>query len=123
MLVTCQDTEHADEIAGLLTSNDLFAEEQVLTVHSNAASDAMEAKLAQVQEPDSPVRVIVQVSMLNEGWTYTTSPCLHRCVLLIPARSPSSSSAVAFVSPMVSTPVTSGWIHSTSSPIKLSCRR
>ncbi|WP_017793994.1 DEAD/DEAH box helicase family protein [Leucobacter salsicius] len=80
MLVTCQDTEHADEIAGLLTSNDLFAEEQVLTVHSNAASDAMEAKLAQVQEPDSPVRVIVQVSMLNEGWN------VHNVAVLVPLR-------------------------------------
>lgn len=80
MLVTCQDTEHADEVAGMLIQDDLFSAEQVLVVHSNVMSDAIEEQLARVQEPDSPVRVIVQVSMLNEGWN------VHNVAVLVPIR-------------------------------------
>ena len=80
MLVTCQDTEHADEVAGMLIQDDLFTAEQVLVVHSNAMNDAIEEQLARVQEPDSPVRVIVQVSMLNEGWN------VHNVAVLVPVR-------------------------------------
>lgn len=80
MLVTCQDTEHADEIAALLTRDELFTEGQILVVHSNTMNDAVEEQLAGVQEADSPVRVIVQVSMLNEGWN------VHNVAVLVPVR-------------------------------------
>jgi type III restriction enzyme len=81
MLVTCQNTEHADEIASILRGGDMFpGSGQVLVVHSNAISDAVEEQLALVQEPDSPVRAIVQVSMLNEGWN------VHNVAVLVPIR-------------------------------------
>jgi len=39
----------------------------VLVVHSNAPDEALVA-LAAVEDPDSPVRIIISVGMLKEGW-------------------------------------------------------
>src|SRR6185436_15236403 len=39
----------------------------VLVVHSNAPDEAL-AALATVEEPDSPVRIVISVGMLKEGW-------------------------------------------------------
>lgn len=70
MFVVCQSIDDADAVAEILRRPNFFGDEYtdaVLTIHSDAAEDALE-RLEKVEEPDSPVRVIVSVSMLKEGW-------------------------------------------------------
>lgn len=70
MFVVATTIDQADAIAEVLGR--ILGEEakdKVLTVHSDAKDrEAMLEALAQVEEPDSPVRVIVSVGMLKEGW-------------------------------------------------------
>jgi len=75
MLVVAKDIADADEYGAILRSLDFFAGEfadrddgkPVLVVHSKAPDEAL-AALATVEDPDSPVRVIISVGMLKEGW-------------------------------------------------------
>jgi len=74
MLVVARNTEEADQIAETIRS-DSFREgrhrDAVLVVHSNAKEadePAALARLAAVEDPDSPIRVVVSVAMLKEGW-------------------------------------------------------
>ncbi len=74
MLVVARNTEEADQIAETIRS-DAFRQGQhrdaVLVVHSNAKEadePAALARLAAVEDPDSPIRVVVSVAMLKEGW-------------------------------------------------------
>lgn len=74
MLVIAQDTAEADEYNLILESSDFDAGRwrgTVLTVHSNlSGSDLEDAldQLAAVEDVDSPIRIIVSVGMLKEGW-------------------------------------------------------
>ena len=75
MLVVAGDIADADEYGAVLRSPDFFAGEfadrddgkPVLVVHSKAPDEAL-AQLAAVEDRDSPVRVIISVGMLKEGW-------------------------------------------------------
>lgn len=70
MLVIASNIEEADEFGTILRSPDFFGgayADAVLVVHSNAPDEAL-AALAQVEEPTSPVRIIIAVGMLKEGW-------------------------------------------------------
>ena len=75
MLVVAKDIAGADEYGAILRSSDFFAGEfadrddgkPVLVVHSKAPDEAL-AALATVEDPGSPVRVIISVGMLKEGW-------------------------------------------------------
>lgn len=70
MLVVAKSIEDADEYGSILRSSEFFGgayEDAVLVVHSNAADEAL-AELAKVEDPDSPVRIIISVGMLKEGW-------------------------------------------------------
>jgi len=70
MLVVAKSIEDADEYGTILRSSEFFAgayADAVLVVHSNAPDEAL-ADLAKVEEPDSPVRIIISVGMLKEGW-------------------------------------------------------
>ena len=75
MLVVAKDIADADEYGAILRSPDFFAGEfgdrddgkPVLVVHSKAPDEAL-AALATVEDPESPVRVIISVGMLKEGW-------------------------------------------------------
>ena len=74
MLVVARNTEEADQIADTIRS-DSFREGRhraaVLVVHSNAREadePAALARLSAVEDPDSPIRVVVSVAMLKEGW-------------------------------------------------------
>jgi type III restriction enzyme len=75
MLIVAKDIADADEYGAILRSPDFFAGEfadredgkPVLVVHSKAPDEAL-AALAMVEDPDSPVRVIISVGMLKEGW-------------------------------------------------------
>lgn len=81
MLVSCRDIVHAEEVAGVLRRPELFGDEgAVLLIHSDAMTNDLEEDLANVQHPESPVRAIVQVDMLNEGWN------VHNVAVLVPLR-------------------------------------
>jgi type III restriction enzyme len=70
MLVVAKSIDDADEYAGIIRSGDFFHgayADSVLVVHSSAPDEAL-AQLAKVEDPDSPVRVIISVGMLKEGW-------------------------------------------------------
>ena len=54
----------------ILRSSEFFGgayADAVLVVHSNAPDEAL-AELDRVEDPDSPVRIIISVGMLKEGW-------------------------------------------------------
>ncbi|CAN5871751.1 hypothetical protein BH23ACT5_BH23ACT5_06860 [soil metagenome] len=70
MLVVAGSIEEAQTFAAILTAPDFrdgrYAD-AVLEVHSKSADEDL-AALAAVEEPDSPVRIIVSVDKLKEGW-------------------------------------------------------
>jgi type III restriction enzyme len=70
MLVVAKTIQDADEYAAILRSNEFFCAayaSAVLVVHSSASEQAL-AELAKVEDLDSPVRIIISVGMLKEGW-------------------------------------------------------
>ncbi len=74
MLVIAQDTYEADRYQDLLDSESFDNGAWIgrtLLVHSNLKGDEKEdalAALEDVEDPRSPVRVIISVGMLKEGW-------------------------------------------------------
>jgi type III restriction enzyme len=70
MLVVARNIEEADEYGSILQSSEFFGgayADSVLVIHSNAPDEAL-AELAKVEDPSSPVRIIIAVGMLKEGW-------------------------------------------------------
>ncbi len=76
LLAVAKSIEDAEEVGRILRdpsfaegryASDDPARDPVLVVHSNAPDEAL-AALDAVEEPDSPVRAIVSVGMLKEGW-------------------------------------------------------
>ncbi len=70
MLVVAKTIDDADQYGDILRSGEFFGgayAEAVLVVHSSAPDEALEA-LAAVEDVDSPVRIIISVGMLKEGW-------------------------------------------------------
>lgn len=68
MFLVCSTIEEANEVAEMLAGPDLLGDPtQVLTVTSDSPDAALDA-LGRVEELDSPVRTIVSVQMLKEGW-------------------------------------------------------
>lgn len=70
MLVVAKDIAYADDYGATLRSQEFFGgrfADAVLVVHSNAPDVALE-ELAKVEDPTSPVRIIISVGMLKEGW-------------------------------------------------------
>ena len=68
LLVVSESIEQADEVGDRLRQDDLFGGNgAVLVVHSNSDDEDLD-RLAEVEDPDSPVRVIVSVQMLGVGW-------------------------------------------------------
>jgi type III restriction enzyme len=70
MLVVAKDIADADEYGQILSSAEFFGgqyADAVLVVHSKSPDEALEA-LAGVEDPTSPVRIIISVGMLKEGW-------------------------------------------------------
>lgn len=70
MLVVAQSIDEAKELDGIIHEPS-FAEgryaDRVLTVHSDAADDALE-ELEGVGAADSKYRIVISVGMLKEGW-------------------------------------------------------
>lgn len=68
MLVVCADIAEADQMAELLAADDMIGSANgVLTITSQSSDEALEL-LDQVEQPSSPVKAIVSVQMLKEGW-------------------------------------------------------
>jgi type III restriction enzyme len=68
MFLVCSTIEEANEVAEILAGPDLLGNpDQVLTITSDSP-DASLAALDRVEDADSPVRAIVSVQMLKEGW-------------------------------------------------------
>lgn len=68
MFLVCSTIEEANEVAEILAGPDLLGDpDAVLTVTSDSPDAALDS-LGRVEEPDSPVRAIVSVQMLKEGW-------------------------------------------------------
>lgn len=70
MLVVAKSIDDAEEYGDILRSQEFFGAayaDSVLVVHSNAPDEAL-AELAKVEEAASPVRIIISVGMLKEGW-------------------------------------------------------
>lgn len=74
MLVVAQNTADADEFASILGSQEFDGgrwADTILVIHSNLRGDKKEdalAALESVEDKDSPVRIIISVGMLKEGW-------------------------------------------------------
>ncbi|MFB7934738.1 DEAD/DEAH box helicase family protein [Streptomyces sp. NPDC056039] len=74
MLVIARNIEEAEEFQAVLDSGSFDGGAWVgktLLIHSKLTGDAKEKALADLQaveDPDSPVRIIISVGMLKEGW-------------------------------------------------------
>lgn len=68
LFVVCQTIEHATEVGQILAEPGFIGNgSQVLEITSQSSDEALEA-LASVEDPGSPIRAIVSVNMLREGW-------------------------------------------------------
>ena len=67
MLVACEDIQHAEATTKWL-QNYLESRSSVLLVHSRLNEIEFVPALKSIEKADSPVRVVVNVGMLNEGW-------------------------------------------------------
>ncbi len=70
MLVVAQSIEEANELQGIIAEASFAGgryTDRVLTVHSEAADEAL-AALENVGAPDSQFRIVISVGMLKEGW-------------------------------------------------------
>lgn len=69
MLVCCSDTAHADATAKWLVESGHVQEEQILVAHSKTGKrDEDLQRLLGVDRPGSPIRVVITVFQLTEGW-------------------------------------------------------
>ncbi|MGB6223907.1 MAG: DEAD/DEAH box helicase family protein [Pseudonocardiaceae bacterium] len=70
MLVVAKDTTEADEYGAILRSEEFYGGDYasaVLVVHSKSPDEALTA-LAGIENSASPVRIVISVGMLKEGW-------------------------------------------------------
>lgn len=69
LLVTCSDTTHAEQVTELLSGPGYFDDpEAVLRVDSATITDEIRQLLADLDTTESPIRAVVSVNMLKEGW-------------------------------------------------------
>lgn len=68
MFVVAQTIDEAHEIRDLLVGHDLLGDEKQVLVVTSEEPDSTLEKLDRLEDPASPVRAVVSVSMLKEGW-------------------------------------------------------
>jgi type III restriction enzyme len=75
LFVMCENTQAADEVGDYLRQRPDFAGDRLLVIHTNQSGEITKADLdvarrtaREIDGPDSPVRCIVSVLMLREGW-------------------------------------------------------
>ncbi|TBL41482.1 hypothetical protein EYA84_06265 [Verrucosispora sp. SN26_14.1] len=68
LFVVCQTVEDAKDVANRLSGDGMIGDPSaVLEITSQSSDDAL-AALAKVEEPNSPIRAVVSVDKLKEGW-------------------------------------------------------
>ena len=67
MLVACENKTHAEETTKWL-QNYLENKDAVLLVHSGLNENEYVPRLKKLEDPYSPVKIVVNVMMLTEGW-------------------------------------------------------
>ncbi|NCD19933.1 MAG: hypothetical protein EOL89_08120 [Actinobacteria bacterium] len=68
LFVVCQTIDHASEVGQQLARTGFIGDgSAVLEITSQSSDEALQA-LSDVEEPGSPIRAIVSVNMLREGW-------------------------------------------------------
>lgn len=87
MLVACSDIINATAVTQWL-KDELNDSEAVLLVHSKLSENDFVPKLREVENPKSPVKVVVNVSMLTEGWD------VSNIYVITPLRAMASSTLV-----------------------------
>lgn len=69
LFVVCADITHATEVSAKLRTPEFFgAPTAVLQVTSDGMTPEVEKLLANLDSPDTPVRAVVSVNKLKEGW-------------------------------------------------------
>jgi type III restriction enzyme len=68
LFVVCQTIPHAEEVAQILAGPGFIGDPAAVLEITSASSDVALAALSNVEQPDSPIRAIVSVNMLREGW-------------------------------------------------------
>lgn len=69
MMVVCENIAHATEVEELLAGPEFFNDPYaVLRVDSDSMTEEKTALLNGLDNPDSPVRTVVSVNKLKEGW-------------------------------------------------------
>lgn len=71
LLIAAKNVAHANLVGEWLRNDFGFEENEILVIHSSKKTDADMQSLAAVENPASPVRVVVQVHILDEGWDVT----------------------------------------------------
>ena len=87
MLVACEDKKHAEATTKWL-QNYLENKNAVLLVHSGLNENEFVPKLKSIEDPNSLVKVVVNVMMLNEGWD------VSNIYVIAPLRSMASTTLV-----------------------------
>lgn len=87
MLVACQDIAHAEQVADWMKRY-LGNSRSVLLVHSKLKDSAFLPSLEEIENPLSPVKVVVNVAKLNEGWD------VSNIYVITPLRAMASSTLV-----------------------------
>lgn len=68
LFVVCQTVEDAHDAVNLLAGEAYIGDPAAVLEITSQSSDAALAALAAVEQPDSPIRAIVSVDKLKEGW-------------------------------------------------------
>jgi type III restriction enzyme len=68
LFVVCQSIEHATDVGQVLAGPGFIGDPGAVLEITSQSSDEALAALAAVESPDSPIRAIVSVNMLREGW-------------------------------------------------------
>lgn len=87
MLVACQDIAHAEQVTEWF-ARFLGNKNAVLLVHSKMKDSEFLPSLQNIENPESPVRVVVNVSKLTEGWD------VSNIYVIAPLRAMASSTLV-----------------------------
>jgi len=68
LFVVCQTVDDARDTADLLAGESYIGDPAAVLEITSLSSDAALASLAAVEQPDSPIRAVVSVDKLKEGW-------------------------------------------------------
>ncbi len=68
LFVVCQSIEHSGEVGQMLAQPGFIGDPGAVLEITSQSSDEALAALASVESPESPIRAIVSVNMLREGW-------------------------------------------------------